>query len=142
MATGGSTLNRFYPAVANSTTLSFRRGVTHIRKAPENVSFAIRLGNVSKVILNANILPQQSTARYGFSSFAKPENTPWVYSRAPNQSIWHLVWTDTSFLCRSAPDPYSTGVAQLGRRGDHTGFDALLRHIRHERANRRREVGV
>ena len=99
------------------SSLSDGCGVTHIRKAPENVSFAIRLGNVSNLIRNANILPQQPTARYGFSSFAKPENTPWVYSRASNQSFCHLVWTDTSFLCRSAPDPYSTGIAQLTRAG-------------------------
>ena len=100
----------------------YRKGLFHsslpdgymanrIGKAPENVSFAIRLGNVSKVILNANILPPQSTPRYGFSSFAKPENTPWVYSRASNQSICHLVWSNTSFLCRSAPLLNSTGIA-------------------------------
>ena len=39
-----------------------------IGKAPENVSFTIRLGNVSNLIRNANILPPQSTPRHGFSS--------------------------------------------------------------------------
>ena len=50
-------------------------GITsHIRKAPENVSFTIRLENVSELILDANILPPQSTPRYGFSIFAKLES--------------------------------------------------------------------
>ena len=93
------------------SSLSDGCGVTHIRKAPQNVSFAIRLGNVSELIRNANILPPQSTPRYGFSSFAKPENIPPVYPHAPNQSIWHLVWSDTVLLCHSAPVLNSTGIS-------------------------------
>ena len=58
MATGGSTLNRFYPAVANSPTLSFRCGVTHIEEAPENGSFAIRVGERIK----SDIEREHSTA--------------------------------------------------------------------------------